>query len=38
MLVTLKELFKISQGNRFAIPTVNFNTQYILRIYIVYGK
>lgn len=34
MLVTSKELFKIAQENRFAIPAVNFTDQYMLRTYI----
>ncbi|WP_203247273.1 class II fructose-bisphosphate aldolase [Sporosarcina beigongshangi] len=34
MLVTSKELFKIAQRKKFAIPAVNFVDQYTLRSYI----
>lgn len=34
MLVTSKELFKIAQREKFAIPAVNFVDQYTLRSYI----
>lgn len=34
MLVTSKELFKIAQQNKFALPAVNFVDQYTIRSYI----